>query len=77
MKAQSQAPTRKPKMPWTAARTTKCQFEAVSASLVCHAVTVAIAVRNRVTKTMSVAPLLGTGKFSQFLDFKVLSTAYV
>ena len=60
VKAQSQAPTRKTKMPWPAARTTKCYGSvrfAIAQQLVYHAVTVPTAVRNRIT--MSVAPLLG------------------
>jgi len=49
-------------MPWTAVRTAKCYGSvrfAIAQQLVYHAITVPTAVRNRVTKTMSVAPLLG------------------
>ena len=54
---------RRPRMPWNAARTTKCYSSvrfAIAQQLVYHAVTVPTAVRNRVTKTMSVAPLVET-----------------
>ena len=49
-------------MPWTAAKTTKMLRQcplAIVQQLVYHAIAVPTAVRNRVTKTMSVAPLLG------------------
>ena len=61
VKAQSQAPTRKTKMPWTAARTTKCLRQCplgTAQQPVYYAVAVSTDVRNRVTKTMSVAPLV-------------------
>ena len=61
VKTRLQAPTRKTKMPWTAARTTKvlrhCPL-AIAQQLVYYAVAVSTVVRNRVTNTMSVAPLL-------------------
>ena len=49
-------------MPWTAARTTECWRQCplgTAQQLVYYAVTVLTAARNRVTKAMSVAPLLG------------------
>ena len=49
-------------MPWTAVRTAKCYGSvrfAIAQQLVYHAITVPTAVRNTVTKTMSVALLLG------------------
>ena len=52
VKAQSQVPTRKTEMPWTAARTTKCYGSvrfAIAQQLVYHAVTVPTAMRNRIT----------------------------
>ena len=52
----------RPRLPWTAARTTKCYGSvrpALHSKLLHHAIAVPTAMQNRVTRTMSVAPPLG------------------